>query len=285
MTEEFVSLKGEIGARRCHCCRGRMAKGTSSAARKPTSPPGAGSTTRAPWRHSPGPGGVSRRNTLAAENVELRRRLTRSETELEKARRAPGAAPATIYRRRRPPGPPAEQPRGMPRRALSSSEREVVLAELRSERFVDSSLAAVWATLLGRGPLPLFRAHRVPAPVGLRRGAGAPRPAAVPGYERPELPASRANEVWSWDITKLEGPATWTDHYLYAILDVFCRYAVGWTVRPPRIRRDCDIPHRPDRRTAEDRPGDPDRARRPRQLHDLQTGGLPGRRPRRDPGT
>ena len=87
MTEEFVSLKGEIGARRCHCCRGRMAKGTSPAARKPTSPPGAGSTTRAPWRHSPGPGGVSRRNTLAAEDSELRRRLTRSETELEKARR------------------------------------------------------------------------------------------------------------------------------------------------------------------------------------------------------
>jgi hypothetical protein len=151
MTEEFVSLKGEIGARRCHCCRGRMAKGTSPAARKPTSPPGAGSTTRAPWRHSPGPGGVSRRNTLAAEDSELRRRLTRSETELEKARRAPGAAPATIYRGRRPPGPPAEQPRGMPRRALSSSEREVVLAELRSERFVDSSLAAVWATLLDVG--------------------------------------------------------------------------------------------------------------------------------------
>jgi len=101
MTEEFVSLKGEIGARRCHCCRGRMAKGTSPAARKPTSPPGAGSTTRAPWRHSPGPGGVSRRNTLAAEDSELRRRLTRSETELEKARRAPRPPPSTAAAGRR----------------------------------------------------------------------------------------------------------------------------------------------------------------------------------------
>ena len=87
-TEESVSLKGEIGARRYRCCRGRMSKGTAPVARKPTSPLGAGSTTRAPWRRSPGPGGVSRRGgPLAAENAEPRRRLTRSETELDKARR------------------------------------------------------------------------------------------------------------------------------------------------------------------------------------------------------
>ena len=34
-----------------------------------------------------------------------------------------------------------------------------------------------------------------------------------------------------WDITKLLGPATWTYFYLYAILDVFSRYVVGWTVQ------------------------------------------------------
>jgi putative transposase len=37
--------------------------------------------------------------------------------------------------------------------------------------------------------------------------------------------------VYSWDITKLKGPATWTQFYLYVILDVFSRYAVGWTVQ------------------------------------------------------
>ena len=54
---------------------------------------------------------------------------------------------------------------------------------------------------------------------------------AHPAYERPELLAERANEVWSWDISKLKGPAKWTYFYLYAVLDVFSRYAVAWTVQ------------------------------------------------------
>ena len=49
-----------------------------------------------------------------------------------------------------------------------------------------------------------------------------------PAYERPELLAERPNEVFSWDITKLKGPAKWTYFYLYVILDVYSRYAVGW---------------------------------------------------------
>jgi putative transposase len=36
--------------------------------------------------------------------------------------------------------------------------------------------------------------------------------------------------VWSWDITKLRGPAKWTYFYLYVLLDIFSRYAVGWMV-------------------------------------------------------
>jgi putative transposase len=49
-----------------------------------------------------------------------------------------------------------------------------------------------------------------------------------PCYQAPELIASRPNEVWSWDITKLLGPAKWTYFYLYVILDIFSRYVVGW---------------------------------------------------------
>src|SRR5207247_702043 len=54
---------------------------------------------------------------------------------------------------------------------------------------------------------------------------------AHPVYQRPELLAERPNEVWSWDISKLLGPVKWTYFYLYVILDVFSRYAVGWTVQ------------------------------------------------------
>jgi putative transposase len=52
-----------------------------------------------------------------------------------------------------------------------------------------------------------------------------------PSYQKPELLAERPNQVWSWDITKLKGPATWTYFYLYAVLDVFSRYIVGWTLQ------------------------------------------------------
>ena len=52
-----------------------------------------------------------------------------------------------------------------------------------------------------------------------------------PAYAKPELLAERPNELWSWDVSKLKGPAKWTWFYLYVILDVFSRYAVGWTVQ------------------------------------------------------
>ncbi len=47
---------------------------------------------------------------------------------------------------------------------------------------------------------------------------------------KPELVATTPNTVWSWDITKLRGPAKWTYYYLYVILDIYSRYAVGWMV-------------------------------------------------------
>jgi putative transposase len=49
-------------------------------------------------------------------------------------------------------------------------------------------------------------------------------------YKKPELLATRPNQVWTWDITKLLGPAKWTYFYLYVILDIFSRYVVGWTL-------------------------------------------------------
>jgi putative transposase len=51
-----------------------------------------------------------------------------------------------------------------------------------------------------------------------------------PRYAAPELVARRPDELWSWDITKLLGPAKWTHFSLYVMLDVFSRYVVGWAV-------------------------------------------------------
>ena len=146
--------------------------------------------------------------------------------------RALGAAPATIYRRRRPPLPRPSRPRPVSARALSEPERDAVLAELHSERFVDSAPAQVWATLLDEGRY-LASERTMYRLLAARHGGVRERRAQLehPPYAAPELLAERPNEVWSWDISKLKGPAKWTHFYLYVILDVFSRYAVGWTVQ------------------------------------------------------
>ncbi len=146
--------------------------------------------------------------------------------------RALGAAPATIYRRRRPSEPRPARARAVPARALSEAERQAVLAELHCERFVDCSPAQVWATLLDEGRYlaserTMYRL--LAAQNGVVRERRDQR--THPGYAKPELLAEHPNEVWSWDITKLKGPVKWTYFYLYVILDVFSRYAVGWTVQ------------------------------------------------------
>jgi putative transposase len=146
--------------------------------------------------------------------------------------RALGASVATIYRRRRPPAPRPRRPRPVPARALSQAEREAVLEVLHSERFVDSSPGQVYATLLDDGRY-LASERTMYRLLEARHGGVRERrdQLAHPAYRRPELLAERPNEVWSWDISKLLGPAKWTYFYLYVILDVFSRYAVGWTVQ------------------------------------------------------
>jgi putative transposase len=146
--------------------------------------------------------------------------------------RAVGASHATVYRRRDPPAPRPPKPRTASARALNDAERQAVLAELYSERFIDSSPAQVWATLLDEGRY-LASERTMYRVLGAEHGGVRERRAqlAHPPYEAPELLAERPNEVWSWDISKLKGPAKWTYYYLYVVLDVFSRYAVGWTVQ------------------------------------------------------
>jgi putative transposase len=142
-----------------------------------------------------------------------------------------GVAPATLYRHRRPSEPAPERPRPRPARALSSSERDALLQHLHSERFVNCSPAQVWATLLDEGQY--LGSERTMYRLLARQGESRERRNQLvhPPYQRPELLATRPNELWSWDISKLLGPAKWTYFYLYVILDVFSRYVVGWTIQ------------------------------------------------------
>jgi len=146
--------------------------------------------------------------------------------------RAVGASPATIYRRRRPPERKPPRPRPTPARALSGPEREAVLEVLHSERFVDVSPEEAWATLLDEGRY-LCSTRTMYRILAAHHGGVRERRNQLthPSYATPELLATRPNELWSWDVSKLKGPAKWTYYYLYVILDVFSRYAVGWTVQ------------------------------------------------------
>lgn len=141
-----------------------------------------------------------------------------------------GVAPATVYRQRQPAAPVAARP--APPRALAPSERQDVLDALHTERFLDQAPAQVHATLLDEGvylcsPRTMYRILDGADEVKERRNQ-----VARPHFVKPELCATQSNELWSWDITKLLGPAKWTYFYLYVILDVFSRYVVGWMVAP-----------------------------------------------------
>ena len=149
-----------------------------------------------------------------------------------------GVSRASFYRRRPLLGPPLSVPfsvppaRAVPARALSFDERQSVRAVLNSERFQDCSPAAINATLLDEGQY--LCSTRTMYRVLEEDGAARDRRDHLthPQYRKPELLATAPNQLWSWDITKLRGPAKWTYFYLYVILDVFSRYVVGWMVAP-----------------------------------------------------
>ena len=120
--------------------------------------------------------------------------------------------------------------RPAPPLALTESEQQQVLDELHSERFWDRSPLEVYATLLDEGTYlcsvrTMYRILDKHNEVKERR-----KQVSRPRYQKPELLATGPNQVWSWDITKLKGPAKWTYFYLYVIIDIFSRYVVGWMV-------------------------------------------------------
>jgi putative transposase len=146
--------------------------------------------------------------------------------------RATGRPQAGHYRRHRqspPPAKPTTERRPQPR-ALTPTERDTVRALLNSPGFVDKAPATVYHELLDEGsylcsPATMYRILRAHGEVKERR-----RQAVHPARVKPELVATGANMCWSWDITKLHGPAKWSYFYLYVIIDIYSRYTVGWMI-------------------------------------------------------
>ena len=150
------------------------------------------------------------------------------EVGVRQACRALSVPRSSLYRRRQTSSSSASRtdPRRPPR-ALSPQERQQVKDELYSERHRDSSPREVYARLLDEDRYlcsvrTMYRILDEDAAVQERRNQ-----LRHPEYTKPELLATGANQVWSWDITKLLGPKKWTYYYLYVILDIYSRYTVG----------------------------------------------------------
>jgi putative transposase len=121
--------------------------------------------------------------------------------------------------------------RSAPPLALSSGERQAVVDILHSEQFCDDAPHQIYAKLLdeGRYLCSIRTMYRI---LETEHGFVKERRKHVqrPKYVKPELLATKPNQVWSWDITKFKGPMKWTYFHLYVILDIFSRYVVGWMI-------------------------------------------------------
>lgn len=143
-----------------------------------------------------------------------------------------GVGRASFYRAQSPsPKPPVKLAKQHPR-ALSPEEEDHALEVLNQEKFMDKPPRQVYSALLDDGIYlcsvgTMYRLLEAKNQLKERRNQ-----TAHPPYAKPELLATGPNQLWSWDITKLLGPAKWTYFYLYVILDVFSRYVVGWMVAP-----------------------------------------------------
>jgi putative transposase len=86
---------------------------------------------------------------------------------------------------------------------VSAAETQKVLDTLRSERFQDQAPRQVYAELLDEGtyrvsPSTMYRILAANGETGERRNQREARSHAVP-----PLVATKSNQVWTWDISKL----------------------------------------------------------------------------------
>jgi transposase InsO family protein len=141
-----------------------------------------------------------------------------------------GVSRATLYRSTTLPATPSCRERAASPRRLSVAERTEILALFHDKEFVDQPPAEVYATLLSRGvylasPRTMYRLLAELGETKERRNQRQPHT-----YAKPSLTATRPNQVWTWDITKLATNAVGVFLHAYVIIDLYSRFVVGWLV-------------------------------------------------------
>ena len=117
-----------------------------------------------------------------------------------------------------------------PANKLSPVERSRVLDTLHSSEFVDTSPNEIVAMLADRGVY--IASERTFYRILKQENESHHRGRSKPPVKRdpPSHVATAPNQVWSWDITYLNGPIKGHYFFLYMILDIFSRFIVGWEV-------------------------------------------------------
>lgn len=113
-------------------------------------------------------------------------------------------------------------------RALSPDEKEHVFNTLNSAEYADQPPAQVYQSLLEQGSYlcsvsTMHRLLKSKALNGERRAQREPK-----SHCAPRLKASRPNEVWTWDITKLPTERSGEYLSLYVVMDLYSRFIVAW---------------------------------------------------------
>jgi putative transposase len=154
----------------------------------------------------------------------------RSQIPLEVACEVLGVSRTTLYRTLQPKKVLAVRTSRRVPRKLSDADREAIVEVLHDERFVDQPPGEIVATLLTAGIyLASVRTfYRILALMDEVRERRAQR--RHPAPIKPVVRATAPNQVWTWDITKVAGPAAGAFYYVYVMIDLFSRYVVGWMI-------------------------------------------------------
>lgn len=113
-------------------------------------------------------------------------------------------------------------------RALSEEENARILSVLTSETYCDQPPQEVYHALLESGQYlcSISTMHRLLRKQQLHGDRRAQR--VIAPQPVPRLKATRPNEVWTWDITKLPLQARGVYLSLYVVMDLYSRYIVAW---------------------------------------------------------
>jgi putative transposase len=141
---------------------------------------------------------------------------------------------STVFARQRGKTPMNPQMRSRKKasqpRALSVSERQAILDRMNRPGFWEQTAYQVYHTLLEQveclGSLStLYRVLREDGQTRERRNQRAPQ-----SHEIPRLTATRQDQVWTWDISKIATTRRGKYLSLYVVMDLFSRYVVVWMI-------------------------------------------------------